>query len=559
MSDGPHRGTGPGPHEGPAPRRRATPPHAPAAPQRDPGAAPPGSGDAPSTGSDAAAPVAPVTRSRGALAILLTTSFMGILDVLIVNVAAPSIQRDLNAGFADVQLVISGYVLAYAVGLTTGGRLGDSHGKRRLLRIGLVAFALLSAACAAAPTVGVLVVCRFAQGFAAALMLPQVLALIQDILPKAERPRAVALYAATLGLGAVVGQIVGGLLIRADVLGLGWRAVFLVNVPVGLLAAALAPRFIPETRARRAPLDVPGLLLTAAAMSLLIFPLIQAGSQGRPRWILAGCAGAAVALRLLWPVERRRHAAGRAVLLPPPLLRQRRFRTGLAAALFFYAGNYGLFLLLAYVFQDGLRLTPLASGVAFLPLGAGFAAASVAGRRLADRHGPVVLLWGTATMVLGYAVLVVTLVTGPASSGATQALVMAPALLVSGVGQGLVSAPLIATVLAGVRREDAGAGSGIVLTVNQLASAVGVAVCGALFTALLGADPQVGAAPADAFLSALTGCAWLLLALAVVTGVLLRRMGGGRGPAASEAGASSVWSDQRRRRRHRRRGAHPGE
>ncbi len=457
------------------------------------------------------------------LAVLLAASFMGILDVLIVNVAAPSIQRDLGADFADMQLVISGYVLAYAATLATGGRLGDSYGHKPLLLAGLLAFTALSAGCAAAPSVGVLIVLRIGQGLAASLMLPQVLSLIQVIVPAGERGRALALYAATLGLGAVVGQLVGGALIRADLFGLGWRSIFLVNVPVGLLAAACVPGLVPATRQVNQRVDLPGPVLTGAAMALLVYPLIRGADDGWPAWVWSAFAGSALSTAALWQVERRRESAGRVTLMPPALFRDRGFRIGLGAALAFYAGNYGLFLLLAYVFQEGIRLSPFASGVAFLPLGVGFAVASLSGRRLVSRYGPVVLLAGSAVMAVGYLLLVLTLLPGPARSGPVEALVMAPSLLVGGIGQGLVSAPLLGAILATVPPGQTGAGSGIVLTVNQLASSLGVAVVGAVFVALLGADPQDssdGRTPGD-FTAALSGCSWLLLGLALATGVLL--------------------------------------
>lgn len=470
----------------------------------------------------------PLARGRrGSVAVLLLAAFMGILDVLIVNVAAPSIQRDLDASFDDIQVVISGYVLAYAVALTTGARLGDSYGPRRVFLLGVLGFTLFSAGCAAAPSAGVLIALRIGQGLAAALMLPQVLALIQVIFPAGERARPLALYGATLGLGAVLGQIIGGALIRVDVLGLGWRSVFLVNVPIGLAVAACAPVTLPKrTIDERRPLDVPGLLLTGAAMTLLIYPLIRGSAADWPAWVWPAFAGSVLALAALWHVERRRENAGGEPLVPPSLFRRRGFRIGLAIALLFYSGNYGLFLLLAYVFQDGLHLSPLASGLAFLPLGIGFAGASLASRRLTARHGSRVLVLGAGVMVAGYVVLIATLLPGPASSGRLTALAMAPALLVSGAGQGLVSAPLIGVVLATVRREDAGAGSGIVLTVNQLASSLGVAVLGAVFVALLGTDPQDATADLDerGFTTALLGCSWLLLALAVSVGLLAKRL-----------------------------------
>jgi predicted MFS family arabinose efflux permease len=443
-------------------------------------------------------------------------------------VAAPQIQRELHAGFSDIQLVISGYVLAYAVGLATGGRLGDSLGRRRMFRAGLLAFTAFSAGCAAAPAVGVLIVLRVGQGLAAALMLPQVLSLIQVIFPGRERARALALYGATMGMGAVVGQLVGGALIQLDILGLGWRSVFLVNVPIGLAAAVGAGAVLPETRGRRTRLDVAGLVLGALAMTLLIYPLIRGSSGGWPRWVWPALAGSALALVALWYAEQRVAAAGRTPLVPPSMLRNHGFRTGLGTALAFYSGNYGLFLLLAYVFQEGLRLTPLGSGLAFLPLGIGFAGASLYSRQLVGRYGNAVLLFGAGTMAAGYVVLVLTLLPGPVPSGVLEAVVMAPALLLGGIGQGLVSAPLIGAILATVRAEDAGAGSALVLTVNQLASSLGVAVLGAVFVRLLGADPQASGARLNAadFTSALAGCSWVLLGLAVVTGLLAHRLPG---------------------------------
>ncbi|MCF2130053.1 MFS transporter [Strepomyces sp. STD 3.1] len=466
-------------------------------------------------------------RRRGATAVLLAATFMGILDVLIVNVAAPSIQRDLNAGFADLQLVISGYVLAYAVALTTGGRLGGTYGHKRVFVTGLVAFVVMSTACAAAPTAGALIVLRIGQGLAAALMLPQVLALIQTVFSPQERPRALALYGATLGMGAIAGQILGGLLLDLDVFGLGWRSVFLVNVPIGLVAAACAAVLLPEARpGDRHELDIPGLLLTAIAMTLLIYPLIRGQAGGWPPWIWAMFAGSALALAALWRVEQRSARSGGAPLVRPSLLRKRGFSLGLAVVVFFYSGNYGLFLLLAYVFQDGLHLSPLGSGIAFLPLGVGFAGASMVGRRLVARYGKAVLVAGAGAMAVGYLVLIVTLLPGPAPDAPLAALAMAPALLVAGAGGGLVAAPLVGSILATVPAEDAGAGSAILLTVNQAAISLGVAVFGTLFVALLGADPQETAASLSAadFTRALIDCSWLLVALAAVTGLLIRRL-----------------------------------
>ncbi|TQS25420.1 MFS transporter [Microbispora sp. KK1-11] len=443
------------------------------------------------------------TRQWIALASVLLATFMGLLDGSIVTVAVPSIQDDLNASFGEAQLVIAGYTLAYAVGLVTGGRLGDLYGRRRLFTAGVAAFVAASATCALAPTAPVLIGTRVLQGLAAAVMLPQVLSIIQASFAGPARKTALGMYGATVGLAAISGQIVGGGLLTWNLLDLGWRAAFLVNVPAGVLAVAVARRTVAESHGPRTRLDLAGAVLLAAALAGLLLP----AALGWPAWGWAPAVAGAAALAAFWFAER-----GRAYALVPLRLLGR-VVPGLLTVLAFYAGNAGFFLLLAYHLQAGLGLSPLAGALVFAPLGIGFAAASVAGRR----SGRIVT--GAALMTLSLLGVVVVALMVPRSG---QVAWLVPALALSGIGEGLVAAPLIGAVLAQVAPSDAGAAGGILLTATQVANACGVTLIGGLFAAVLGGAPGTAGVgfPHYAHATAVTGTA--VLALAVLTGILAR-------------------------------------
>ncbi|QLI99907.1 MFS transporter [Streptomyces sp. NEAU-sy36] len=447
-----------------------------------------------------------------ALGMLLLATFMGMLDVFIVNVAAPSIQSSLGASFGQIQFVVAGYVLAYAVGLVTGGRIGDALGRRRVFLIGLIAFGATSLLCAVAPSAAALIAFRVVQGLAAALMLPQVLAILQVVFPAEERAKALGLYGATIGLGSIAGQIVGGALIKLDLAGWDWRSVFLVNVPVTVIAALGAAASVREVRgSSRARIDYLGVLLLAAALLLLLWPLVVGADNGWPAWGWGALAGAVVcfALFMLWERRIARVSDAGHALLPPRLFGHPGFAKGLPTALVFYSGNAGLFLILSYFLQDGLKLSPLASGVVFLPLGAAFALASLQGKKLVARWGSAVLVLAAVVMAAG-----LVLVRLPVGSGsaAHQAALVTPGLLLCGLGQGLIAPSLIGLVLGGVAQEDAGAASGGLLTATQIANALGYTVVGGIFNALRG-DGTYGSAFQDTL--------WLLCALALAAGALL--------------------------------------
>src|SRR6266704_1204578 len=239
------------------------------------------------------------------LVILLLAAFMNLLDVSIVNIAIPSIQRDLHASYADVQWALAGYTLAYALVLITGGRLGDTFGRKRLFLIGVTGFTIMSALCGAAQSPGQLIAFRVVQGAMGGIMIPQVLAVIQVTFPPAERIKALAGFGVTAGLGTVSGPLLGGLLIQSNLLGLDWRPIFLINVPVGVLALAVSAVLVRESRAPSPPkLDPAGVALISAALLLLLYPLVQGRQLGWPSWTFVSMIASAPVFALFAGYER---------------------------------------------------------------------------------------------------------------------------------------------------------------------------------------------------------------------------------------------------------------
>ncbi|EHP44343.1 major facilitator superfamily protein [Cupriavidus basilensis OR16] len=342
-----------------------------------------------------AAASSPSSMDRLALLVMLSGTFMVVMDFFIVNVALPAIQRELHASAGALQCVVAGYGLANAAGLITGGRLGDMLGRRRMFMLGLMLFALTSAACGLAPSAPVLVAARVAQGLAGALLQPQVLAMLSLSYTGLARERAFAAYGLALGLAALLGQLVGGALIRADLGGLGWRACFLINVPVALIALLLAPRVLraaPATSGSKP--DVPGMALLAAALSALVWPLVEGRQQGWPPATLLTLAMAPVLLAMFAWHQRRLHARGGEPLVSPALFATPGFARGLGVTVAFYAGNASFYFVLALYLQDGLGLSPLQGGGAFTMLALGFFATSLAAPRIAARLGRSSIAYG---------------------------------------------------------------------------------------------------------------------------------------------------------------------
>ena len=435
--------------------------------------------------------VAAVARRSGTLAlfVLLSGTFMVVLDFFIVNVALPSIQSDLHASAAVLQLVVVGYGLANAATLITGGRLGDIHGRRRLFVIGVGLFTLASAACGLAPNANVLVLARIAQGMAGALLQPQVLAMLGLLFTGAQRAKAFAAYGLALGLAAASGQVVGGLLIHADVGGLGWRSCFLINLPIGVLAMALSRRVLPPTPAQRSSrLDLPGVALVVATLVTGVLPLVQGRDEGWPLWGFI-CLAAAMPLSAAFAIHQRRLAArGGQPLVAPSLFARAPFALGLLVTLLFFAGNASLYFVLALYLQQGLGLAPLESGLVFTALAVGFFATSMASpwfSRVLGRHA---IFAGALVLAVGHAALYALL----GRLSAHNVHLILPVLLLEGCGLGMVMAPLASTVLSGLPAQHAGVASGVMATVQQVGNALGVALIGILYYGAL--DRETGLA-----------------------------------------------------------------
>ena len=452
------------------------------------------------------------------LSVLLMAGFVTIFDLFVVNVAIPSMQADLGASFAQIGFIVAGYELAFGVLLITGGRLGDVFGRRRLFVVGMAGFTLASALCGLAPSAGFLIGARILQGLAAALLFPQVYASIRVNFDGDDSRRAFGLLGMTLGLAAIAGQILGGWLVHANLFGLGWRSIFLINVPIGLLAIAAA-RFIPESRTPQRPsLDWMGVALVSVGLTLLLVPLIEGPGQEWPAWSLWMLATATLLLAMFYRQQERRQRSGHLPLVDMRLLVQRRFLLGVLLVLLVYSTSSSFFLCFALLVQTGLGLDPFLAGSIFAPCSVGFVLASLAAPRLVAR-------WGTVAIVAGalvYAVSIGLLIMQVQLAGADLVAVrLIPVLVVVGAGQGFIMTPLLNLVLGFVDEVQAGMASGVISTVQQIGAALGVAVVGILFgTALATGDDAV--AQAGQYVSAfVAGMLYNLIAALLVCILLL--------------------------------------
>lgn len=417
-----------------------------------------------------------------ALAVVLTGAFLILLASTIVNVAVPTIQRDVGATYAAVQWIVGGYALAYGLLLIPAGRLGDRYGYRRVFLVGLGGFALASLLSAAAPGPWALVGWQVVAGAMAGVMNPQILAVIQVAFPPQERGRAFGMYGAVAGVAVAAGPLLGGLLIQWDPWGLSWRPVFLLNVIVGVVAFVAALRLLPESRGRGGSLDAVGVALVSAAFLLLTFPLVQGRAAGWPPWAFL-CLGASVpalAGFVLW--ERRLARLGRDPLVDVGLFGNRAFAAGTGISLSYFAGFIGLVFVLSLYLQIGLGRSALATGLILLPFAAGSIVGASFSDRVSDRLGRWVLLLGSGLVLVGVAgVIAAVRLAGDAVTGTG---LLFP-LLVAGVGSGLVISPNVDVVLSAVPWQQAGSASGVLNAAQRLGNALGVAVVGlVLFGAL---------------------------------------------------------------------------
>ncbi|MBA3905440.1 MAG: DHA2 family efflux MFS transporter permease subunit [Pseudonocardiales bacterium] len=446
-----------------------------------------------------------------ALAAVLAAEIMELIDGTVVGIAAPSIRADLGGGDTMIQWVAAGYTLAFAVGLITGGRLGDLYGRRRMFLVGLVGFVVASVLCGLAATPGMLIGCRVAQGLLGAVLIPQGFGIIKTMFPPSELGKAFGAFGPTIGLAVVGAPILGGALIDWDIAGTGWRTVFLINVPIGLIALALASAVLPESRADDGTRpDLVGVVLVSTGLTLLVFPLVQGRELGWPSWMFALLAAAIAVLALFAVHQVLRRNAGRAPLVEPALFRIRAFSAGMAVGLAFFAGMTGLILALGLYLQLGLGYTPLQAGLTQAPWALGVAiGAGLSGAVLAARLGRTGLQLGAVVMAagIGGVLLAITLVAGPVTGWQ-----LAPGLLVCGFGMGMVMTPFFDITLAGVTLPLVGSASGVLNANQQLGGAAGVAVLGTLFFDLF--DAGKATAAFDAVLEASAGLVLVAAALA---------------------------------------------
>ncbi|EPD59753.1 MFS transporter [Streptomyces sp. HGB0020] len=458
-------------------------------------------------------PAAPPTLGGLGLFTVLLAAALPLIDFFIVNVALPTIGQDLHASEAVLELVVAGYGLAYAVLLVLGGRLGDLFGRRRFFLGGMAAFGLTSLACGLAPSAWTLVAARVAQGAAAAAMLPQVLATIQSATAGQRRAKAMGLYGATAGLSMVAGQILGGILVAADVWGTGWRSVFLVNVPVVVVGLVLAVRGVPETRSQHPePVDGPGTVLLTATLLALLAPLTEGRSAGWPLWTWLSLVAFPFVAAAFYAVERRADRQGRTPLVPPSLFALASLRRGLVMIVPFSVGFSGFMFVIAVALQRGAGLGPVPAGLALAPMAVVFFFVSLAGPRLVARYGTRVVTAGALIQGLGVGLMALAAWRSWPDLGLLELL---PGAALAGAGQALQLPIVFRVVLSEVPPARAGVGSGVMMTTQQSALALGVAALGTLFLSLV---------PSTGMRDALVTTLLVQLACVALTGLLSLRL-----------------------------------
>ena len=441
---------------------------------------PPGTGVTP----PAPAPQQPELDPRRwlALASVMTGLFMVLLDVSIVNVAVPAIRSNLQANNADIQFVIAGYGLAYAVLLITGGRLGDIFGRKRLFIIGMSGFVIASALCGLAQSAIMLDLSRVLQGSMAAMMYPQVLSVIQVSFPPQERARVFGFVGAVIGIATITGPLAGGLIIRNDITGGSWRWIFLVNLPIGIAALIAATRLITESRAPNATrLDLGGVVLATAGILLLVYPLVEGQVAGWPAWTFI-CMALSPVMLVLFILYERSLPSTRFPLVQLSLFRIRSFSVGVGISAVFIAGIPAFFFTFSLMLQAGLGFSALNAGLTTIPWSLASAIASAMSARVAPRLGKWTIAIGSSLLVIGMFGVILTLnLQGTSVTGWD----LIPSFIISGLGLGTVIAPLLNIILAGVPGRDAGSASGVLTTFQQLGGAIGVAIVGVVFFGLL--------------------------------------------------------------------------
>jgi MFS family permease len=456
-------------------------------------------------------PAADTAESRRwwVLGIVVSAQFIYVMDAFIVNVALPTMARDLHASASQIEAVIAVYFMAYATLIITGGRLGDIFGAKPIFILGIASFTLASLWCGLAQSGAELIIARLAQGATAAMMVPQVLSTIHVLFSDEARPKAFAIYGIVLGLGGAAGFLFGGMLVTINLLGLGWRAVFFVNVPFGIIIAIAAVLTIPQTPRRAGVrLDIAGAAVLFVGLGCLIGPLLFGRDVHWALWVWVVMALGAFIVAGFGMLERAVAAKGGLPLIDLALLADRVFTRSLAATFLFFFANLSFYLVMTLFMQNGLGIAPVNAGLALMPLALGFVVSSRQSAARVVTRGIHILIEGCALQLAGLAAVVglVELVERPG-----VVLLMMP-LAVFGYGQGFVMGPLSGVVLSTVPKSSAGSGSGLYGTVTQIANAVGIAVVGAVFFAFhdAGAERVALLASLTTVAAALIGCSFCL-------------------------------------------------
>ncbi|MFD6185097.1 MFS transporter [Streptomyces goshikiensis] len=467
------------------------------------------------TPNPAASP--PADRRRWlALAIVMTAAFMDLVDVTIVNIAIPSMRQDLGASTSAIQWITAGYALAFAAGLITGGRLGDIYGRKRLFLIGIAGFTAASLLCGVAANPAMLVTSRILQGGMAALMVPQVLAIVHVTFPPHERGKVFGMFGAIVGLGAVSGPMLGALLTEWNILGLEWRPIFLINLPVGIAGVLLGRKFITESKAPDAlRLDLVGVVLATLALVMLIFPLTQGRENDWPVWGFALMIGSPFVFAAFIAYEKYKIRKDGSPLVELSLFKVKSFAGGIAVQLTFGIATGIFFLVWTLYMQMGLGWSALRAGTTGIPFSVAVSvAAGMSVQKLVPRFGRKVLQAGALTMAAG---LLLYIWESDHYGMEIASWQMALPLIVMGVGMGLIVAPLTDTVLSEVPPRHAGSASGLINTTGQMGNALGLGLTSVVYFGWIDDGVPFGPQYVDAFRGALW---WVVAVMLVIFAVM---------------------------------------
>jgi len=413
------------------------------------------------------------------LGIVLAAEIMDLLDSTIVNVAGPSLKEKLGASPSALQWVIGGYTLTLGAGLVLGGRLADRYSRRNIFLLGLTSFTITSLLCAIATNIESLIAFRLVQGFAGALVLPHIIGFIRDVFPPEELGKAFAIFGPVFGLGGILGPIVGGFIIDGNIASTGWRAVFLVNIPIGIINIALAWKYLPKRKSDHSiKIDLLGTLLIIAASGLLLLPLIQGQEAGWPLWTFISLAASIIGFGIFTIQQRWVISRNRTPLVDPDIFKSRTYNLGLAGIFTFFAGFTGVYLIITLFLQIGQGYSARGAGIANIAIALGTAVGgALSGAVLADKFGTRVLQFGAVAQIVG-ALLLFFALPDMQSSNFWH---IAPGMFVSGFGTGLVVAALFDAILLAIKDQLVGSASGVLSAVQSIASSVGVAIFGTIF------------------------------------------------------------------------------